>query len=107
MDKSSFALLFQEAVGRALQQAGLSANLSEPVVEFHGKPSPQQRITVDEALDFLWLSADRFYRIVDVAAFVGEENPVVLFVRPSGFEPARMRRLGSQQVSGRSRCWEP
>ena len=88
MDKSSYALLFQEAVQRALQQAGLSAALGETVVEFHGRPNPDRRITVDEALNFLWLSADRFYRVVDVAAFSGEDNPPVIFVRPAGFEPS-------------------
>jgi hypothetical protein len=88
MDKNRFALLFQEAIRRALQQAGISANFGESVVEFRGKPNPQQRVAVDEALDLLWLSADLFYRIVDVAAFVGEENPSVLFVRPSGLEPS-------------------
>ena len=49
--------------------------------------SPVRNGAVDEALNLLWLSADRFYRVVDVAAFEGEENPLV-FVRPSGFEPS-------------------
>jgi hypothetical protein len=62
--------------------------LSEPVVEFHGQPNPERRVTMDEALDFLWLSADRFYRVVDVAAFSGEHNSAVIFVRPAGFEPS-------------------
>lgn len=87
MDKSSFALLFQEAVRRALEQAGVSGSL-KPVVEFQGKPNPERPVVVDEALDFLWLSPDRFYRVVDVAAFVGEDNPPVIFVRPAGFEPS-------------------
>lgn len=88
VDKSSFALLFQDAVGRALEEAGVPAASHEPVVEFHGKPNPIGNVTVEEALDFLWLSADRFYRVVDVAAFVGEDNPPVIFVRPAGFEPS-------------------
>jgi hypothetical protein len=88
MDKTGYALLFQEAVRRALEQAGLSASLSEPVVEFHGRPNPARPVTINEALDLLWLSPDRFYRVVDVAAFVGEEDPPVLFVRPSGHEPS-------------------
>jgi hypothetical protein len=87
MDKGRFALLFQEAVRQALEQAGVAATLSEPVVEFHGRPNPKGPVTVDEALDFLWLSPERFYRVVDVAAFLGENNPPVIFVRPAGFEP--------------------
>jgi hypothetical protein len=88
MDKSGFAFLFHRAVRRALEQAGMSGSLSEPVVEFRGKPNPEGPLTVDEALDFLWLSPDRFYRVVDVAAFLGEDNPPVIFVRPAGFEPS-------------------
>ena len=88
MDKSRYALLFQEAVRRALQEAGLVPVRSEPSVEFHGKPNPPGPITLDEALDFLWLSADRFYRVVDVAAFLGDDDPPVVFVRPSGHEPS-------------------
>lgn len=68
MDKGSYALLFEEAVRQALEQAGVSPGL-KPVVEFHGKPNPEWPVAVDEALDFLWLSTDRFCRVVDVAAF--------------------------------------
>ena len=95
MDKGSYALLFEEAVRRALEQAGMSPGL-KPVVEFHGKPNPERPVAVDKALDFLWLSTDRFYRVVDVAAFVGEDDPPVIFVRPAGFEP-----------SGYEDTWEP
>jgi hypothetical protein len=94
MDKASYALLFDEAVRQALEQAGVSCSLGEPVVEFHGKPNPEGHVSLGEALDFLWLSADQFYRVVDVAAFVGD--PPVIFVRPAGFEP-----------SGYEDTWEP
>lgn len=57
-------------------------------MEFHDKPNPERPVAVGEALDLLWLSADRFYRIVDVAAFVDEDNPPVIFVRAGGFEPS-------------------
>lgn len=96
MDKGSYALLFEEAVRRALEEAGVSVCLREPVVEFHGKPKPERPVAIHEALEFLWLSTDRFYRVVDVAAFVGEDNPPVIFVRPAGFEP-----------SGYGDTWEP
>ena len=88
MDKSGYTLLFQEAARRALDQAGLSAALNEPIVEYHGKPNPQRCVTMDEALNCLWLSEGRFYRVVDVAAYLGEDNPPVIFVRPAGFEPS-------------------
>ena len=96
MDKGNYALLFEEAVRRALEQAGVSPSSSEPVVEFHGRPSPEEPVALSEALGLLWLSTERFYRVVDVAAFVGEDNPPVIFVRPAGFEP-----------SGYEDTWEP
>ena len=87
MLKSDYEPLFHEAVRRALQEAGLSAVSGEPLVEFHGRPNPQGRITLAQTLDFLWLSSDRHYRIIDVAAFSGEDKPPIVFVRPAGFEP--------------------
>ena len=87
MDKSDFARLFHEAVRRALQHVELGLSGVEPVVVFHGKPNPSSPIRVDEALDLLWLSPDRFYRVIDVAAFAREDEPPVLFVRPSHHKP--------------------
>jgi hypothetical protein len=87
MIKSDYELLFQEAVHRALQEADLFPVSSEPLVEFHGRPNPQGRITLAQALDLLWLSSDRHYRVIDVAAFSGEDKPPIIFVRPAGFEP--------------------
>jgi len=88
MDKTTCAQQFHETIRRALKLANLDPARNEPVVEFHGKPNPPQPIKVDEAFDLLWLSPERFYRIVDVAAFVGEYDPPVLFVRVSGHEPS-------------------
>jgi hypothetical protein len=87
MDKSDHARLFHEAVRRALQQAEMEHSDAQPVVEFLGKPNPSTPIGVEEAFDLLWLSPERFYRVIDVAAFAGENEPPVLFVRPSGHEP--------------------
>lgn len=86
MDKSSYRRLFEEAVQRTLQEAG-SHHETQPMVEFHGAPNPPGRITLEQALGFLWLASDRFYRIVDVGVFVGEDDPPVLFVRRSGHRP--------------------
>jgi len=87
MDKVTYARLFQEAIQRALELPNLSSVDTEPAVKFVGRPNPPAPITVDEALDLLWLSPEQFYLVVDVMAFVGEDNPPVLFVRPSGHPP--------------------
>jgi hypothetical protein len=87
MDKERFGELFQEAIRRALKLADLFPTTTKPLVEFYGKPNPRNPITMEQALDHLWLSPDRFYRVVDVAAFLGENDPPVIFVRPAGFDP--------------------
>jgi hypothetical protein len=87
MDKSEYRLLFEKAVARSLREAGLTASSCEPVVKFFGTPNPRHTITMDQALDLLWLSPDRYFFIVDVGAFPGDERPPVIFVRPSGHEP--------------------
>jgi hypothetical protein len=87
MDQATFSRQFHEAVRRALEQAEMSAMLGEPIVEFHGKGGPKRRISLAETVDLLWLSEDRFYRIVDVGAYVVEDNPPVMFVVATGFEP--------------------
>src|SRR5438874_13675199 len=51
VDKSGFTHLFQEATKRALQLAGLFSADIEPVVEFHGKPNPPGRISMEEAVN--------------------------------------------------------
>jgi hypothetical protein len=88
MDKVIFARNFGEAIRRALELADLEPTGMSPVVEFHGKPNPPRPISVNEALDLLWLSVDRYYQIVDVGAFSGATEPPVLFVRISGHEPS-------------------
>lgn len=88
MDKSGFAILFETAVRRAFQQAGLVALKSELLVEFHGKPYPVDPITMEQTQELLWLSPDQFFRFVDVAVIIDAEgSPLFLFVRPSGHEP--------------------
>lgn len=88
MDKSGFALLFRDAVRRALDEAGLSSTGGEPVVEFHGKFNPSaHQIGLEEAVDLLWLSPKRFYRIVDISAVLGAVIQPIIFVRPAGLEP--------------------
>jgi len=85
MDKSDFAGLFEKAVERALKEAGLPS-LSPPV-EFRGASIRHNPLTVEQALDALWLGDDRFYFIIDVGVLVGGEGLPMLFVRPSGHEP--------------------
>jgi hypothetical protein len=87
MDKSSFAILFETAIQRTLEQADLSPAESDLLVEFHGLSNPSEPIPTSEAIDLLWISPDSFYFIVDVAVILDRNSPVLMFVRPTGHEP--------------------
>jgi len=87
MDKDNFAILFETAIQRTLEQAGLGSAADSVLVEFHGLSSPLDPIPTIKAIDLLWISPDRFYFIVDVGVIIDGRSPVVMFVRPSGHEP--------------------
>ncbi|GEM_PF-3443565 len=87
MDRSGFAFLFETALQRSLEQAGLPSSGSDLLVEFHGRPNPRHTVRLEQIIDLLWISADRFYFIVDVGViFEGGKAPLI-FVRPSGHDP--------------------
>jgi hypothetical protein len=86
MDKHTFAALFETAISRSFELAGLAPQ-SSALVEYHGRPNPRPAVTVAQALDLLWLSPDRFYVVIDVSVILDGANPPLLFVRPSGHEP--------------------
>jgi hypothetical protein len=87
MDKSSFVILFETAVRRALEQADLSSAENDLLVEFHGLSNPREPISTSTAIDLLWISPDRFYFIVDVGVILDGKSPPLMFVRPTGHEP--------------------
>lgn len=87
MDNADFRQNFDEAIRRALELAEVDPKGLIPVVEYHGTPNPRPFISIDEALNLLWLSEDRFYRIVDIGVFKDGRSPPVLFVRVSGHAP--------------------
>ncbi|MEW6598235.1 MAG: hypothetical protein AB1429_12150 [Pseudomonadota bacterium] len=87
MDKNRFKDFLYEAAHQALLQAGLEADESEPLVEYHGQSNPAQLITLSSAAELLWLSPDRIYFIIDVGAYLRNDGRVVIFIRPSGHEP--------------------
>ena len=86
MDKSTYAALFEKAVGRAYEVAGADP-VGEPVVDFYGRPF-REGLSLKEALDLLWVSSDQYYRVVGVALFEEEHGrPSTLFVRVSRHAP--------------------
>jgi hypothetical protein len=90
MTKSKFRSLLMEALDRAA--ACTEARLARPIprsflIELHGAGSPGQTVSIDAALNRLYLGSDRFYRIIDVAIKKLLPRKSVAFVRVSGHSP--------------------
>jgi hypothetical protein len=90
MTKDEFRQLFLTALNAAAASA--EARLCRPVprsflVELHGPSSQGQTVSVDRAIDELYLGGDRFYRIIDVAIRRLSRNEAIAFVRVSGHPP--------------------
>jgi len=86
MDKESFSTLFDTAISRSFELAGLPPP-TKALVQFHGRSNSRPTMTQAEALDLLWLSPDRFSVVIDVGVKLDAANPSMLFVRPSDHEP--------------------
>lgn len=86
MDKDSFATLFETAISRSFELAGLPQPSNSPV-QFHGRSNSKPTLSQAEALDLLWLSPDRFSVVIDVSVILDDANLPQLFVRPSDHEP--------------------
>jgi hypothetical protein len=99
MTKGEFRQLFLRALTAAAESA--EARLARPiprsfVVELHAPGSSEQTLSIDEALDQIYLGRDRFYRIIDVAIRRLLPGRCVAFVRVSGNTPVPF-----------SQTWEP
>jgi hypothetical protein len=92
MNKKSFKKLFLRIGADAIEQARATTSQNVPsefIVEMHGgKGSTGQGrlMTVDEAVDALYISKTQFYIFIDVFAKSVRGNQTILFVRPSGHE---------------------
>lgn len=91
MTAREFGELFRQSLCRAADAA--AAHLGRPIPHtfgiLRGSPGPEaRRISVHEASSELWLSEDRFYRVIDLA--VTEVSPSIawIWVRESGHAPS-------------------
>jgi hypothetical protein len=99
MTKNDFRELFVRALNDAAQN--VEENTAKPiarsfVIELHAPGSSGQLVSVNEALDQIYLGKDRFYRIIDVAIKKLLPRKSVAFVRVSGHPPAEF-----------SKTWDP
>ena len=87
MIKAEFRDLFLRALEAAAQNADKSIGITVPrsfVVELHSPKIEGHIVSIDDALDHLYLDDDHFFRIVDVAIKEIRLEKSMVFVRVSG-----------------------
>jgi hypothetical protein len=90
MTKGEFRQLFLQALSAAAENA--EARLARPIprsfmIELHAPNSSGQTVSVDQALDQIYLGRGRFYRIIDITIQRLLPGRSVAFVRVSGHTP--------------------
>ena len=103
MTKSDFRNLFLRALDFAARNA--EKKLGNPVarsfkVELHAPGSAGGLVSVEEALDRIYLGSDRFFRVIDVAIKEVLPMEVVAFVRVSGHEPGTLDKTWDPPDAG-------
>ncbi len=91
MTRGEFRHLFLQALSTAAENAEARLGRSVPrsfAIELHAPTSSGRTLSVDQALDQIYLGKDRFYRIIDVAIRRLSPKRSVAFVRVSGHPPA-------------------
>lgn len=91
MTKDEFRGLFLRALNEAAENAELILRRKVPrsfLVELHAPDSSENSLSVDQALDKVYLGGDRCYRVIDVAIQRVMPEKSVAFVRVSGHVPA-------------------
>ena len=91
MNKQEFSQLFANAVEIAIQNAEKRLGFKLPrsyQIQLYGAGSSGLLLEPACALDRLYLSEDKFYRIIDVALVKVSKQSVTVFVRVSRHKPA-------------------
>ena len=90
MNKDEFRGLFLRALQEAAENAELVLSRKVPrsfLVELHAPDSPYEPLTIDGAVDRMYLGGNRFYQIIDVAIRRVHSAKSVAFVRMSDGPP--------------------
>jgi hypothetical protein len=98
-----FRELFQRALNIAADNAEANLPKSIPrsfLVALHSFGYDDKLLSVDEAVDKMYLGNDRFYRIIDVAVIEVSLNDSVVFVRVSGHAPGPLGATWDPTGSG-------
>ncbi len=90
LTKTEFRELFILALNVAAENAERKFARIIPrsfAIEFHGPGAAGHVVSVDEALNHIYLGSNRFYKIIDVAIKALLPGKSVAFVRVSGHQP--------------------
>ena len=100
MNKQGFHDLFMKALNDASREAGVQNmpedDLSCAEIELHGAGLSGAVVTVDEAVDKLYIGPDIFYLIIDVGLMRTDGHQPRFFVRPSDHPPGRFEATWNQ-----------
>jgi hypothetical protein len=103
MTRGDFRRLLQEALSLAADNAEAKLKKSIPrsyLIRLHAFGYDDRLVSIDDALDKLYLGGERFFRIIDVAIAEVRSDASVVFVRPSGHEPDAWRTTWDPSSSG-------
>lgn len=99
MTKDDLRTLFEQALEIAAENAEKKLGMSVPrrfEIEVHGL-APKARILMkDQALEEIYLGADRFYRIIDIAVCRISKDVSTVFMGISGHAPGRLNETWNQ-----------
>jgi hypothetical protein len=103
MTRNDFRELFIRALESAAEHA--EATLKHPIprsflIELHGPRSVGQAMSIDEALDQIYLGNNRFCRIIDVAIKRSLQKQSLAFVRVSGHSPVDFQKTWDPATPG-------
>lgn len=103
MTKTEFGELFRRVLNVATGNA--EAKISKPIphsflIRLHSFGYDDRLISVDEAIDKIYVGSDRFYRIIDVAIEEVLPKESVVFLRVSGHAPDALSATWDPAGSG-------
>jgi hypothetical protein len=89
MDKESFKSLFLDCVKEAIRRAQITTGIQPDSfdIELHGGGISGRIVTVNEALDRIYINDHSFYRVIDIGVKAFHKGNWVIFTRISGHPP--------------------
>ena len=110
LTKNDFKQLLLQALDRAALLADTSMEEPVPrtfVIELHSPGHAGSRLSVDEAVDSLYLGKGAFFRIIDVAIREVDSKSSTAFLRVSGHAPVDYERTWNPAEFGPFKLIEP